>query len=151
MNHRAFIPATLLALSVTCASAMAQTADSPGPGFQPLGKIKPRAATEIASSSWSVGGETLDRDFAVYANYKTHLSLLGAKAIRLQAGWAKCEKQRGVFDWAWLDGIVNDARAQGVQPWLQLSYANPIYPGSGDTGLGGGFPKSAGALAAWDC
>ncbi len=55
------------------------------------------------ASSWSIGGETLDRDFAVYNNYKKYLGPLGAKAIRLQAGWAKCEKTQGVYDWAWLD------------------------------------------------
>ena len=115
-----------------------------------LGKIKPRSAKEIASSSWSIGGETLDRDFAVYANYKQFLGPLGAKHIRLQAGWAKCEKTPGVYDWAWLDEIVNDALAQGVQPWIETSYGNPIYPGGGGTGLGAGLPKSPEALQAWD-
>jgi len=28
---------------------------------------------------------------------------LGAKRIGFQAGWAKCEKRPGVYDWAWLD------------------------------------------------
>ena len=83
----------LALLSVSCAMGEAQTTNTPGPGFQRLGKIKPRSAKEIASSSWSIGGETLDRDFGVYANYKKFLGPLGAKAIRLQAGWAKCERK----------------------------------------------------------
>jgi hypothetical protein len=37
-----------------------------------------------------------------------------------------------------------------VRPWLEFNYGNPIYPGGGDTGLGGGFPTSPEALAAWD-
>lgn len=115
-----------------------------------LGQIAPRSAAEITASTWSVGGETLDRDFAVYANYRKYLGPLGAKGIRLQAGWAKCEKSPGVYDWAWLDEVVDDALAQGVQPWLETSYGNPLYPGGGDTGLGGGFPKSPEALTAWD-
>ena len=115
-----------------------------------IGRIKPRAARDVSSSRWSVGGETLDRGFGVYANYKAHLGPLGAKSIRLQAGWARCEPRPGAYDWGWLDAIVDDARAQGVQPWLQLSYGNPVYPGGGDTGLGGGFPSSPDALAAWD-
>jgi hypothetical protein len=45
---------------------------------------------------------------------------------------------------------VDDARAQGVQPWLELSYGNPLYPDGGGTGLGAGLPKSPEALAAWD-
>jgi hypothetical protein len=115
-----------------------------------LGRIAPRAASRIAASSWSIGGETLDRDFAVYANYKRFLGPLGAKRIRLQAGWAKCEQRPGVYDWAWLDEVVNDALAQGVQPWLETSYGNTNYPGGGGTGLGGGLPSSPEALAAWD-
>jgi len=115
-----------------------------------VGRIAPRPASAIASSSWSVGGETIDRDFTTYANYKAYLGPLGAKGLRLQAGWAKCEKQPGVYDFTWLDVIIDDARAQGVQPWLEFSYSNPLYPGVGDTGLGGGFPSTPEALAAWD-
>jgi hypothetical protein len=115
-----------------------------------LGKVKPRPAAEVSGSAWSIGGETLDRDYADYSKYKSYLGPLGAKSIRLQMGWAKCEKQPGVYDWAWLDAIVDDARTQGVQPWLELSYGNPIYPEGGGTGLGGGFPRSSQALVAWD-
>ncbi|MBI5770339.1 MAG: hypothetical protein HZA93_21365 [Verrucomicrobia bacterium] len=118
--------------------------------FPVLGKIAPRHAREIASSPWSIGGETIDRDFTVYENYKKYLGPLGAKRIRLQAGWAKCEKTKGVYSWAWLDAIVDDAVAQGVRPWLEFNYGNTIYAGGGDTGLGGGFPASPEALAAWD-
>jgi hypothetical protein len=136
------LPAAIALGGILCADE--------GPGFPLLGTIKPRPAREIASSTWSIGGETLDRDFAAYDNYRQFLGPLGAKAIRLQAGWAKCEKKPGVYDWAWLDAIVDDARAQGVQPWLETSYGNPIYEGGGGTGLGGGFPRSPEALAAWD-
>jgi hypothetical protein len=115
-----------------------------------IGKIAPRSAKDITASDWSIGGETLDRDFAIYANYKKYLGPLGAKAIRFQAGWAKCETKPGVYDWAWLDAVVDDAIAQGVHPWLELSYGNKLYPGGGDTGLGGGFPSSTEGKAAWD-
>jgi hypothetical protein len=137
---------SVVALLLSSAGTAAAQVDS-----LPLtGRIKPRAARDISSSRWSVGGETLDRGFGVYANYKAYLGPLGAKSIRLQAGWARCEPRPGVYEWGWLDAIVDDALAQGVQPWLQLSYGNPVYPGGGDTGLGGGFPSSAEALAAWD-
>lgn len=114
-----------------------------------LGQLKVRAAREIASSSWSIGGETLDRDYAIYDHYKSYLGPLGAKAIRLQAGWAKCEREPGVYAWQWLDDVVDDAVSQGVRPWLELGYGNPLYPGGGDSGLGGGLPSSPEALAAW--
>lgn len=115
-----------------------------------LGKVAPRAAKETNSKWWSIGGETLDRDFASYQDYKSYLGPLGAKGLRLQTGWAKCEKHSGVYEWAWLDAIIGDAVGQGLKPWLELSYGNKIYPGGGDTGLGGGFPSSPEALAAWD-
>lgn len=140
----------LLALFAVALSAFAQAPDDKGPAFPAIGKIKPRSAKEITSSQWSIGGETLDRDYAIYNNYKSYLGPLGAKAIRLQAGWAKCEKEKGVYSWAWLDEIIDDALAQGVQPWVEPSYGNPIYPDGGGTGLGAGFPKSPEALAAWD-
>jgi len=135
----------LLAAAPLSSATAAQALDWPV-----LGKVRPRAAQEIAASSWSIGGETIDRDFTVYRHYKQYLGPLGAKAIRLQAGWAKCERQPGVYSWQWLDEIVDDALAQGVQPWLELGYGNPLYPGGGDTGLGGGLPTSPEALAAWD-
>lgn len=119
-------------------------------GLPILGKLRTRAAHEIVSSPWSIGGETIDRGFTVYENYKTYLGPLGAKAIRLQAGWAKCEPEAGVYAWDWLDAIVDDAVAQGVHPWLELGYGNPVYPGGGDIGLGGGLPSSPEALAAWE-
>ncbi len=115
-----------------------------------VGTVKPPRARDIVNSNWSVGGETVDRDYTVFANYRDWLGPLGAKRIRQQAGWAKCEKQVGVYTWAWLDECVDGALAQGVQPWLETNYGNPLYPGGGGSGLGAGLPVSATALAAWD-
>ncbi len=118
--------------------------------YRNMGKITPKHARDIQASPWSVGGETLDRDFADYDEYKEYLGPLGVKMIRLQTGWAKTEKQKGKYDFTWLDAIVNDAVSQGVKPWLQLSYGNTIYEGGGDVGLGDGIPTSREALQAWD-
>lgn len=118
--------------------------------FPVVGTIKPAHARDIHDSNWSVGGETLDRDYAVFAHYKEWLGPLGIKRIRQQAGWFKCEKIAGVYDWAWLDECVDGAIQQGLQPWLEANYGNPIYPGGGGSGLGAGLPVSATALAAWD-
>jgi hypothetical protein len=135
---------------VSSAPEELKTIDPTKLGFTSIGQMKTRSASEIGSSMWSIGGETLDRDFAVYDNYKSYLGKLGAKGIRLQGGWAKCEKQPGVYSWEWLDKVVDDALSQGVQPWIQTSYGNPIYNGGGTTGLGGSLPSSPEALAAWD-
>ena len=139
------LPAMLFSLGL-CAQTIEPTE---GIAFPVAGKIRPRSASEISASNWSIGGETLDRDFADYHQYKKYLGPLGAKAIRLQAGWAKTEHEQGKYDWAWLDAIIGDAIAQGVHPWLNLSYGNPLYENGGDIGLAGGLPTSPAALAAW--
>ena len=92
----------------------------------------------------------MDRDFTIYRNWKEYLGPLGAKKARIQSGWAKTEKEVGKYDWAWVDEIVLDMVQQGVEPWVCLCYGNPIYPGGGDTGLGGGLVSSEEALQAWE-
>jgi len=115
-----------------------------------LGNVQPRHARQIQASNWAVGAECMDRDFTVYRHWRQHLGLLGAKQARIQAGWAKTEKEEGKYDWAWLDEIIPDMVTQGVEPWVCLCYGNPVYPGGGGTGLGGGLPESPEALEAWD-
>ena len=120
------------------------------PGFERIGTIRPRGASEIAGSNWTLGCETLDRDFAIYDEYKAYLVPLGIKTIRLQGGWAKTEKVRGVYDFAWLDTLVDDARGRGLNILLETDYGNPLYKGGGGADLAGGFPTSEESLAAWD-
>ena len=115
-----------------------------------LGTIRPRNAAEVGPSNWTLGCETLDRDFADWDKYRDYLAPLGINMIRLQAGWAKCERVRGTYDFAWLDPIVDAARTMGVDAMLETGYGNPIYPGGGGFDLAGGFPTSPEALAAWD-
>lgn len=121
-----------------------------GKHFEYSGRLRPRHAREIEASNWSIGAETMDRDFTIYANWREYLGPLGAKKARIQSGWAKTEKKQGVFDWDWMDEIVLDIVDQGVEPWVCLCYGNPIYPGGGDTGLGGGLVSSEEALVAWE-
>ncbi|MGK2864390.1 MAG: GH39 family glycosyl hydrolase [Chitinophagaceae bacterium] len=122
----------------------------PQPGWKEIGQLKTRDAKDIKSSTWSIGGETLDRDYTDYQSYKTYLGPLGAKRIRLQGGWSKCEKIKGVYDFVWLDSIIPDAASRGVFPWVELSYGNPIYDGGGEAKLAGHIPNSPEALTAWD-
>lgn len=120
------------------------------PGLKRIGTIRPRSANEIEGSNWTLGCETLDRDFADYQQYKEYLVPLGIKTIRLQGGWAKTEKVKGVYNFEWLDTIINDARSRGLNILLETDYGNPIYPGGGGWDLAGGFPTSEEALGAWD-
>ncbi|MCF0069695.1 hypothetical protein LZD49_04375 [Dyadobacter sp. CY261] len=118
--------------------------------WEVLGKLQTRDAKQIRHSSWSIGGETLDRDYTDYQSYRTWLGPLGAKRIRLQGGWSKCEKVKGIYDFKWLDAVIPDAASRGVYPWVELSYGNPIYEGGGEAKLAGHIPTSPEALKAWD-
>lgn len=147
---------TIAALAAMLSFSLA--ADAQG-GFNALeidnsytfsGVLKPKTVHEIKSGNLTVGCEVLDRDYTDYDEYKTYLPGLGCRKIRLQAGWAKTEKVKGVYDFAWLDHIIDDATSRGLEIWLQTSYGNPIYPGGGTINLGGGMPVSDEAKAAWN-
>ncbi|MES3020263.1 MAG: hypothetical protein V4857_01630 [Pseudomonadota bacterium] len=147
--HRTLIPA-MAALACAFAQAAPAPAASAAETLPLIGSIAARDAATIKGSNWLLGCETLDRDFTNYDAYKGYLAPLGIARLRLQAGWAKTEKTKGVYDWAWLDHIVDDATKRGLKPWLQLSYGNSIYAGGGGTNLSAGIPSSPEALAAWD-
>ena len=121
-----------------------------GPELKQIGWLAVRHARDVESSPWSVGCETLDRDQAKFSVYKDYVGELGVKHARLQSGWAKCEKQKGVYDFAWLDQCVYGLDEQGVQPWMCLCYGNPLY--GSDIHLGAGvaaLASSEEAMTAW--
>lgn len=115
-----------------------------------LGAVAPRNAAEIEDSNWFLGCETLDRDYADFDQYKEYLCPLGIKYLRFQGGWAKTEKEQGVYDWRWLDHIIEESVGRGLKPWLQTGYGNPVYPGAGGENLGAGMPLSETGLAAYE-
>lgn len=131
--------------------ASAQTIDSKFlKGFKPIGRIAPRHAKDITSSNWSIGAETMDRNYTIYKNWKEFLGPLGFKKARVQAGWARTENQKAVYDWNWLDEIIFDMPLHGVTPWVNLGYGNSVYADGGGTTLFGKVPESPEALNAWD-
>lgn len=117
------------------------------PGLRQIGSLKPKHAREIKSSNWSIGCETLDRDQAKFQLYKSYAGALGAKFGRLQSGWAKCEKVKGVYSFDWLDSCVYGLKEQGITPWICLSYANPLY--KGDTDLDASVFTDEQVMQAW--
>ena len=140
--------AVLLTLSFILATGIANT--DPDGSWPLLGQVKPRAACDIRASNWSVGAETMDRDYTLYENWKQYLGPLGIKKARLQAGWAKTEREKGVYDWSWLDEIIFDMAGQCVEPWMCLCYGNGIYSDGGGVRLGAQMPQTEEALEAWD-
>ena len=150
LNPRVLMLLTIPLLLAISTPVEAAEAAEPSSGYTRLGHIQSRHARDIGASNWSVGAETMDRDYTVYDSWRKHLGPLGVKKARIQSGWAKTEKEPGEYDWKWLDEIVLDMVEQGVEPWVCLCYGNPIYPDGGGTGLSGGLPSSPEALAAWD-
>lgn len=120
------------------------------PGLKRIGTIKPRGAREVGRSGLAIGCEMLDRDYGDFEQFKAYIEPLGIKRVRLQAGWAKTEKVQGVYDFAWLDRIVDYLVAQGTDVLMETSYGNPIYPGGGGAALSDGLPTGEVGLAAWD-
>lgn len=126
---------------------------APPPAFprDVLGKLAPRPSKAIAASPLSVGFETLDRKmFDPERTYKW-IGQLGVKWARCQTGWARTEEAEGVFNFAWLDGVVDSLRNVGVQPWFNLGYGNRLYtPKAPDASAVGWAPlNSDAAKAAW--
>ncbi len=148
------LPLTLLTLQIATAQKIDTSRDRVKTDLKItlpyLGSVQSPNANEIESSNWLIGCETLDRDFANYDEYKEYINPLGIKMLRMQAGWDKTESVKGIYNWAWLDHIINDATKRGLKPWLQTSYGNHNYPGGGGSNLGAGMPTSEEALKAWD-
>ncbi|MBQ2710255.1 MAG: beta-galactosidase [Clostridia bacterium] len=92
-----------------------------------LGKLKIRPSAEIAKSRVSIGFECLDRDMFKWEPCIEPLAETGVKYARVQSGWAKTEKEKGVYDFAWLDAIVDALIAKGIVIWMDICYGNPIY------------------------
>ena len=136
----------ILIVILLCLSHSANPADI---GWKPIGQIKPRHANEIESSNWSVGAETMDRDYTLYRNWKDYLGPLGIQKARIQGGWAKTEKRKDVYDFTWLDEIIFDMNDQGVEPWMCLCYGNRLYSDGGGVRLGAQIPLSEESLQAW--
>jgi hypothetical protein len=102
----------------------------PGVALARAGTLRPRNSRQIERSPISIGCECLDRDCWDWEKGYPHLKQLGCKWARIQTGWAKCEQQKGVYDFAWLDKVVNDLLAINITPWFNVGYGNLLYTDS---------------------
>lgn len=85
-------------------------------GLNKIGKVTPKSASEVTGSRIGIGFEKLDR--AVFDPEKAYdkVAGLGVKWVRIQSGWARTEKEKGVYDFAWLDSIVDNLIRRGLRP-----------------------------------
>lgn len=70
------------------------------------GRLRLRSSLEIAASRVSIGFECVERGVIKPEKCYDLLGASGVKHARCQTGWAVCEKEKGVYDFSWLDDIV---------------------------------------------
>ena len=105
------------------------------PGFPPLSERFPSSALTSAgalpidlsaerASRLSIGCETLDRDYWEFDRGFEGLKELSPGWARIQSGWDKCEKVPGVYDFEWLDRIVDKLCSINIRPWMCVCFGN---------------------------
>lgn len=92
-----------------------------------VGSVAAVQANEVGESRIGLGFEKLDRDVFDPEKAYDKVAALGVKWIRIQAGWARTEKVKGVYDFAWLDSVVDNLLRRGLRPWMCLCYGNGLY------------------------
>ena len=92
-----------------------------------IGDVKAFASKDVKFSRVGIGFEKLDRDVFDPENAYDPVAALGVKWVRIQSGWERTEKERGVYSFEWLDSIVDNLLKRGLVPWMCLCYGNPLY------------------------
>lgn len=87
----------------------------------------PDTRAGVRSEFLGLGFEKLDRDLFDPAKAYPFLAGTGVSWIRLQSGWQRTERAKGVYDFAWLDAIVDSLLDLGLRPWMCLCYGNGLY------------------------
>lgn len=144
MMKKIFLSAVALAAAISAFAAYEKVGEVepslplPNNEWKEIGTIKHKSAAEIADSRLSVGFECLDRDMFEPEKVYDKLAEIGIKWARCQTGWSKTEKQKGVYDFAWLDSVVDNLIKRGIKPWFNVGFGNPIYMGEmkNPTGVG---------------
>ena len=92
-----------------------------------IGELPRISSSSLCGGSIGIGFEKLDR--AVFDPERAYdkIAAVGAKWARIQSGWARCERTAGVYDFLWLDSIVDNLISRGIRPWMCLCYGNPVY------------------------
>ncbi len=101
-----------------------------------IGSIKPKNSKDIKYSKIGLGFEKLDRGAFDPEKAYDKVAECGVKKARIQSGWAKTEKEKGVYDYAWLDTVVDNLLKRGIEPWLNLCYGNALYTEEAKTVFG---------------
>ena len=96
--------------------------------LEEVGILPYRNSLDVKDSPLGVGYELLDHRCGY--DFDKTLPIMaesGVKYARLQSGWQRAEQVEGVYDFGWLDHIVDSLRGIGIQPWISLSFGNGLY------------------------
>lgn len=100
MNILLFAAIAAAAAAYPVSSGDSECALTPPPGWALAGALHQRNSSSIASSRWSIGAETVDRGYSNPAEWLQYMPLVGAKAARIQGGWARCDPfGNGTYVW----------------------------------------------------
>ena len=89
--------------------------------------VVPKDPKEIKFSRLGIGFEKLDRGVFDPERAYDKLAKIGVKWVRVQSGWQRTERERGKYDFGWLDAIVDRLRSDGMTPWMNIVYGNSLY------------------------
>lgn len=92
-----------------------------------IGKVTPKRSLDIKESKLGIGFEKLDRNVFDPEKAYDKLALVGVKWVRIQSGWQRTERVRGEYSFEWIDKVVDNLIARGMQPWICLCYGNELY------------------------
>ena len=95
--------------------------------LEDAGMLEPIPSKDSTADWLSTGFETLDRDLFDPDGLYEIMGKTGVRKARLQSGWARCERAKGVYTFEWLDSVVDNLVKEGITPWMCLSYGNPVY------------------------
>ena len=112
-------------------------------GIKEIGHLNDLENVKTQPGKLSLGLECLERDLWEFDRAFPVIKKLGVKRVRLQSGWQKTEKEKGKYDFEWLDNIVDQLLKEGTTPFLCLCYGNKLYcenpenfPNIGNGGVG---------------
>lgn len=102
--------------------------DGFGPELEYICDLPYRTSKDVESSPLGAGFELLDhRTGYIFEKVLPIAKNSGIKWARLQSGWQRAETVPGVYDFGWLDEIVDGLREAGIQPWFSLGFGNGLY------------------------
>lgn len=97
-------------------------------GFSEIGAIRNLDnIPTVKGGKLGLGMECLDRDLWDWKRAFPLIKNIGVKIVRLQSGWQKTEQEEGVYNFLWLDEIVDSLLEADMTPLISFSYGNELY------------------------